>query len=361
MGRGDLNDEASGGQGFTPGPHHPSQTLAVFAELSTARKRQYPMGGIMLPMGPTDMVVKGAAERSEAASLLDLNRTSGTALSARCPRAGWVTLTDYAGRQVALPTNCKTWRCLSCRERLKNLFKMRVVSGCFGSAHSWLITYTYKVEGARLEDVTFAKKDWKEFWRRWNRAEPRVEWLRVSEVTKKGMLHHHVVMVSETRMRSRCYGREFGVAGFLRRFDTCPCLSHRASRIWKEVTGDSYIVHAMGVVSPAGVGSYLAKYMMKDFGGRHVDPMRARRWSSSRGWPGRGRLRLRKTVRKEWVVVNFQSGAPREGDLFGDEEDLVRSGPRWLVDMMAKWERKAAMTSFRRFMDGHTVGSPKVL
>lgn len=300
--------------------------------------------------------VEGASSQSEEAFALDLNRTSGTALTSECPRAGLITLTDYQGRQLVMPTACKTWRCLSCRDRLRSLFKMRVVSGCFALAQCWLITFTYKVDADRRVNVTFAKEDWKEFWRRWKKLRlPHLEWLRVSERTKKGMIHHHVVAGSPTAMKARCYGREFDDRGFLRRFVSCGCLSHVASRVWKEVTGDSYIVHVQAVTSPKGMGNYLAKYMMKEFGVARAAPMESRRWSSSRGWPGRGRLRLRNTVRKLWAVTNFQGGRAEEWELGGPEELRVRSGPQWAIDFMAKASRVATMNRLRRVVDEHRV------
>lgn len=305
-----------------------------------------------------------APEQSEGAFSLDLYRTSGTALTSKCPRAGLVTLTDYFGRQLKMPTTCKAWRCLSCRDRLKSLFKMRVASGCSVWDRCWLITFTYKVDAARRLDAEFAKKDWKEFWRRWKKYQlPHLEWLRVSEKTKKGMIHHHVVAGSQRKLRARCYGREFDNRGFLRRFDSCGCLSHMASRVWKEVTRDSYIVHAQGVVSPKGMGTYLAKYMMKDFGMDRVAAMQSRRWANSRGWPGRGRLRLRNTVRKLWAVHDFTPGHAEEWELEGgDDADLrVRSGPAWAIEYMAKAKREAVMNGLRRMIDVYQIDRAAIL
>ncbi len=308
------------------------------------------------------MVVKErAALLASAAPPLDLNRTSGTPRTSVCPKAGWVRLTHYDGRGISMPTACKTWRCLSCGDRLRNLFRMGVVSGCSALAHCWLITFTYKVSALRREDAQFAKKDWREFWRRWNKDNPNLEWLRVSETTKEGMIHHHVVATSETTIKASCYGREFSMARFLRRFHGCGCLSHRVARIWKAVTGDSYMVHVAPVVSPRGVGSYLAKYMMKDFG-KATGPMRERRWSSSRGWPGTGRLRLTMTVRKMWAVVAFHNYRATAEDLVVDDPELSeRSGPAWLKPMMERWAEQAAMNGFRRFMNEHSITSAQVL
>lgn len=64
--------------------------------------------------------------------------------------------------------------------------------------------------------------------------------------------------------------------------------------MWREVTGDSWIVHTVPVLGRRGAGSYLAKYMAKDHvqRGALVAAGFNRRWSTSRGWPGGGRIRL---------------------------------------------------------------------
>ena len=109
---------------------------------------------------------------------------------------------------------------------------------------------------------------------------------------------HLYLVLGTVKRYLRCYGREFDIKAFRRRFDTCECWSHQLSRVWKEVTGDSYIVHSVPVISARRAGAYLGKYMATDF--EHRVAMEKlgfkRRWSTSAGWPGNGRLRLRQTV-----------------------------------------------------------------
>lgn len=149
---------------------------------------------------------------------------------------------------------------------------MRVQSGCSSLGSCCLITFTYKADGPRQLGAAYVAKDWREFWRRWNKIQPKLEWLRVSELTKKKVIHHHVV-AGPWKGEIRCYGPKFEIGPFERVFDRCECLSHVASRLWYSVTGDSYIVHAMPIHGPAGAAVYLAKYMMKGFGERAAVPL----------------------------------------------------------------------------------------
>ncbi len=54
----------------------------------------------------------------------------------------------------------------------------------------------------------------------------------------------------------------------------------------------------------------MAKYLAKTFGaeGRHKALGMSRRWSSSRGWPGSGRMRLEPTEGSGWEERIFAYG-----------------------------------------------------
>lgn len=84
---------------------------------------------------------------------------------------------------------------------------------------------------------------------------------------------------------------------FERRWERCPCLSHRLSREWYGVTGDSYNTHVVPVIGAMTAGSYMAKYLDKAFmARRELEKLGVlRRWSTSRGWPGGGRLQLKQS------------------------------------------------------------------
>ena len=147
--------------------------------------------------------------------------------------------------------------------------------------------------------------------------------------------HHHLV-IGTVEGQVRCHGRNVDMRKYRARFDNCACLSHRFARPWKEVTGDSYMVFATEVVGAAGAGGYMGKYLDKTFG--MEDRLRAvgmqRRWSSSRGWPGSGRLRLAQSSRGGGTlrVDGTESGWSHREYLEGHLSEEVMGGPEWLME-----------------------------
>lgn len=252
-------------------------------------------------------------------------RPEGLASSALCPREGYVKLRSVHGEFGVLKVNCKTWRCLACRDRLKSLFKSRVATGVSALGQCVFMTFTYKVVYARYGTAEFVKKDWKAFWRRWKSLKyPNLKWFRVTEMTKKRMPHHHVVMGPiPSGLEMRCYGIEFDYRRFIgSRWYTCECLSHKASRIWWEITKDSWNTHVVPVLGERGAAAYMGKYLGKGFALAN-----GRRWSSSRGWPGAGRMRLQATVDDDdgWVVRTYFEG--HLDDMYVDDS-IARAGTR---------------------------------
>ena len=119
----------------------------------------------------------------------------GHAGSRVCPRGGSVRLTTGSGRTVRMETQCKVWRCVSCRDRMISLFKGRVEIGCSRLGRCAFITLTYKRGSPRLKRAGCVRKDWTALWRQL-RDSPlrRMKWLRVMEITKAGTPHHHLVL-----------------------------------------------------------------------------------------------------------------------------------------------------------------------
>ncbi len=145
------------------------------------------------------------------------------------------------------------------------------------------------------------------------------------------MIPHHHLIAGPVEGEVACYGRNrFDVRRYRTRFDTCDCLSHRMARPWYQVTGDSYIIHAEGVGTPGDAGRYMAKYLTKTFGmeSRLEVLGMTRRWSTSRGWPGGGRMRL---AIKDWDMIMALPGSRvlsesgSEGALEREGEDLTRA------------------------------------
>lgn len=299
-------------------------------------------------------------ERSEPDELLITDRTSrkglvGAASSGQCPRKGLVWLQAQSGQAVLIATNCKTWKCLGCRDRLVALFKARVETGVSRLGRCAFMTVTYQADSLRdVRARSVVVKDWAELWRLF-RKDPegrKMVWLRVMEVTKRGIPHHHVVMGTiPPAMAINCWST-FSIKGYNSRWGTCECLAHRVSRIWWRVTGDSYIVHTIPVKGAPGAASYMAKYLLKWFG-RGVPQMR-RRWSSSQGWPAAGRMRLKYD---NWLKRSFGYGFISEADTGGPEWLLERVGDDLTKEMAAKRMLKKHINTVKGMQDATNVGT----
>lgn len=135
------------------------------------------------------------------------------------------------------------------------------------------------------------------------------------------------------------------MADYQARFEDCACLAHRFARQWLSVTSDSYIIHATPVVGGVGAGSYMAKYLMKGFmdSSRETALGMKRRWSSSRGWPGSGKLMLARTLEEGWYEIEF---------VFGHVDVERLGGPAYLLERIGDDIVKAAAerNSIRRLL-----------
>ncbi len=255
------------------------------------------------------MVVKVAGEQSEPVPPLDTIKdkwNKGPALSDLCPRRGHVLLRSKEGVTM-VNTSCNSWRCIACRNRNIYRFRSLVKAGISASKKSAFITITYREGSERLAVAGCVRRDWAAFWRIVRRDAKDLSglpWLRVMELTKKGVPHFHLVVtrIPEGR-RIRCYGVRFDVRRFVKRMDECGCVSHVYARAWWAVThGESYIVHAVPVGGASGAASYLAKYMAKVFEVEEASPLgMVRRWSTSRNWEGEKRVRFEETHNQEWI------------------------------------------------------------
>ena len=114
-----------------------------------------------------------------------------------------------------------------------------------------------------------------------------------------------------THEKIRCWRGRLRIQEYERGRASCECLAHDFSRAWFAVTGDSYIVHTIPVYGAGGAASYMAKYLAKTFGeeDRFKALGMARRWSSSKGWPGTGRLRLAPSEGEGWKERVFSYGS----------------------------------------------------
>jgi len=202
-------------------------------------------------------------------------------------------LQSDTGTVVAVPTTCKTWGCIGCRDRVIAEFKKRIVFGVSTLGPCWFITVTYRmVEDVARMDAAGVAKDWRRFLKLLKLEFPLVKWLRVIESTKKGQPHLHLIM-----------GDMKASGEAIRRF---------VKSAWTKVTG-SFIVDVEPVLGAKGAARYLAKYLRKEMLNWEVLFQLGfrRRFSCSNDWP-RGRLGIRGSVENRWVKTEFvPAGSPK--------------------------------------------------
>jgi len=275
------------------------------------------------------------------------DKRPGRAMSSDCFRPGRVYLLSNQGEEGLYATVCKTWRCKGCRDRMMSLFKARVVIGCSILGRCAFITVTYKEGSPRLAHAQCVAKDWKELWRRLDPQMRQLKWLRVMELTKKRTPHFHLVAGTISHdTEIACWEGDVKTEPFMARWDSCFCVGHRFSRAWYGLTGDSWVVHAKAVFNGPGAGNYMAKYLRKTFGqeDRAKELGMKRRWSSSRGWPGAGRMRLEPSLTKDWNHRDYKGlYLPRE-ELKPGTFTKVGSSP----EMIAYFAKKSDSAAARR-------------
>lgn len=151
--------------------------------------------------------------------------------------------------------------------------------------------------------------------------------------------------------RINCWQRSvFDAKRFKARLNTCDCLAHEFARVWFDVTGDSWIAHAIPVLGGNGAGAYMGKYLEKMFLNEERENILGmeRRWSSSRGWPGSGRLRLSQTDKGGWIAREWKHGFVSEIDTGGPTDLLERSGDNLTIDLAEKAKQKAMLGKMKR-------------
>lgn len=275
-------------------------------------------------------------------------------LLGECDRRGYVELYALSGdRSVILPTTCKTWGCIVCRTKLLGLFKARVELGVSNLGPCAFITITYLADSARLLDASCVQKDWQALLRNLKRRGNQWSWLKVTELTKQGIPHHHVVLGPVTQ-QIRCHGPKIRkgaeTARYLARMATCPCMAHEFARVWWRLTGDSFICFATPVTDPIGAAGYMAKYMLKEF---LRDNRTGRRFSTSRCWPGGTRMRLRVTLEEGWAYIRLWPGSRFNSniDYNAEEQDLLeRVGEDLTAKILERGRRRAAAAYFRKVL-----------
>lgn len=234
-----------------------------------------------------------------------------------CPRRGYAWLRTIVGQTFVIPTNCRQWDCLPCRDRNLTAVRLRAQFGCLMGKPTFFITITYKSGGGsilRRNDTSGRDlaKLWSTFSGKYRKtpSHPKLAWFKVPELTKIGQVHFHLLVTGiETPVAAACQ-REPDYGGAWRR-RTCLCLEHQLSALWHEITGDSWVVDVRPVLSSKDDASYVTKYVTKGMAHRRQMVRRgfARRWACSRNWP-RPELHLRGTVEGKWYAQGMEKPNP---------------------------------------------------
>ena len=214
----------------------------------------------------------------------------GIAISSHCPKGGFVWLHPQTGKKLLVPTTCKTWSCLGCRDRKKTEVLNKIEYGCHVLKACWLITLTLRKGSEEPKTAAFVERSWRSLMMRLRRWDPllanRLAWFKVVELTENDQPHLHLI-VSGIDPDEEARADVFSVGNGQTRTQEDSQIAAIWSHFWEEVTKDSYVVDVVRVWGPRGAAGYLSKYLIKDMFQREKKEELGfiRRFSSSRRWP----------------------------------------------------------------------------
>jgi len=124
------------------------------------------------------------------------------------------------------------------------------------------------------------------------------------------MVHLHLLTSGFTGRKNRCNN---AVPNATWRDKDCDCWNHIISRLWFEVTGDSWVTDFRAIYASGGAVNYLTGYLKKGMYGEARERLQKkgfdRRFTMSRDWPRPPHMRLRGTDLGVWVNTHFEYGA----------------------------------------------------
>lgn len=181
------------------------------------------------------------------------------------------------------------------------MYQLRMEYGSSRVSPLYITTVTYELGKRSLVDAECAVRDLRRLWQRLKTRErwKKVAWARVTELTKRGQIHHHILtgyLEGVSRCKETTWSRNRGYASWYRKGCSLEpeCLNHELAREWERITNDSFVVDIAKVRSVQGVAEYCSKYLTKSIA--HYDTLESvgfkRRFNCSRNWPFPGRLRL---------------------------------------------------------------------
>lgn len=285
-------------------------------------------------------------------------KTYGRASSGSCPKGGYVWLqVKTNNQQLVVPTTCKAWGCLACRDRVKNLVKMRIQYGCLILGSCYFITLTYRVgRGSRQRTAAIVAADWRELLKRLKTQLPNLAWFRVVEATKKKQPHLHLVIGGIGSHLPSCR-KIYEPINFTFLTKDCPqrCLLHVFAKAWYSITGDSYVVDARVVLGAGGAAAYMAKYLIKALASYSVLENLGfkRRWSRSNNWPS-SELQLAGTEMDAFKKSGWTWKGGGSSVIAADREEhsrghalLERVGNEMYLELSKLIQRKSAMARLK--------------
>ncbi len=252
-------------------------------------------------------------------------------------------LADTTERWV-IGTNCKTWRCPTCRLKRHAMVKMRMVYGCTILEASFFITLTYRKDASQNEDAQSVGKDWYRFLRRWKSRNPNLSWFRVIELTKKGQPHLHLIAGGLIDVKTE------EVESCVR--DAWAMATRRNGQI------ESYIVKAIPVTYEGKVAGYMAKYMVKAFYDQRAKLEKMgflRRFSRSRNWPSPGELHLEGLVNGTLINLGYKNRTELSEDELANLQRvqevypaaLARTGDDLALALGYKWAKMIGLNKLK--------------
>ncbi len=251
----------------------------------------------------------------------EYNKGMGT--SSICPRRGMVYLRPSNNEILGVPTNCKSWRCVSCRNRKLGMVASLMQYGLSGQGQAFMISVTYVAHSstngqlAKYVDATSAQKDWRALVRilQRNPRNKNLTTFRIVELTQRKQIHFHLLAHSLattlTKQEIDCERRL--------RWRSCPlpkceCMTCEWSQAWFAVTHDSWVIHIKEIYDIEGASWYLCKYLQKGMYGTERTALEllgfTRRYFRSRDWADNIQMRRRGSLEKKWQRVSWVKGPP---------------------------------------------------
>jgi len=260
------------------------------------------------------IVSEGFGETSPGSLLLPYSIIPpvGGLYAKKCPKYGYMALSDGRGNRGIFETSCKSWRCSVCQNKKLGLMIEMMKYGCSTHEQSFSITLTFTMASGEHRDAAFVEAGLRAFSRRFRKLYPSANWVKVLELTKRGQPHFHLLLGGVGLQKASCRIRPYQtlkhITGACRANNRC--LEHLVHDAWVKSVPDSPIVFVTDVYDLSGLGRYFAKYLTKTFTGTFDAASLGfgRRWSTTRNFPRVPRMELRGTVDGSWSVVQHSRG-----------------------------------------------------